>query len=545
MNKDRKDILNLTEQPQLFQDYLKDFSKVSDFFVWHPQEDLEKCAQARLWEYPFRDKMTKILREQNETWNAGPSTMKNINKLGNTKTLAVVTGQQAGIFGGPLYTIYKIIQCIKTVAFLEKRYQGLSCVPVFWMEVGDSDYREINHIHLLTLKNELIQLSLPDDSEDKRSVYLRALPEEVLQIHERLISEFPQNDFRDEILNNLKSVYAPGKNLADAFAEWIHIVLKEYGVIIFNPTVSQVAELCQPLLAKALSNWHQINTIFETRSQELQNRGYHNQISLDSQQTLLFYRDEHDRRCRIDGAEKGAFILKGSEGTNEVPGKFLHEEINQSTARFTPNVAFRPIVQDYILPSLIYIGGPAEISYAAQLSSLYAFFEVTPAVFHPRIRATLIEEKIDRSAEKLNLQFTDLFIQRKNILDYKLNQMRDKGIDNAFNSLQAHIENEMKKIGELLIKIDPTLEVLVGKTRQNMQDSLDRLDGKVRDAYQRRMQTEINQLNKVLVNLFPDDKFQERIFNITQYLVKYGPEFIPNLFSALDVENWDHQLIYL
>jgi len=535
----------LNEQPLLFEHYLRDFSKVSEFFVWHPEKDLENCTKMRLSEYRHRDKIVEILREQNTAWNASPHTFKNIDKLTDSKTLAVVTGQQAGIFGGPLYTVYKIIQCIKTAELVEKKYKVQKCVPVFWMEVGDNDFREINHFHILTLKNELMLLSLSEDSEDQRSVYLRSLTENILQIYERLSVEFPQNEFRDNVLDQLKRMYAPGKNLADAFAELIHTILKDYGVIIINPTEPEVAELSRPLFIKALKEWRQLNKLFEDQNQKLIERGYHTQISLDSQQTLLFFRDDQDKRCRLDGGNTGDFFLKGSQNTANITENYLSEEMNQSVDKFTPNVAFRPIVQDYILPSVIYIGGPAEISYAAQLSPLYEYFNVTPAIFHPRIRATLIEEKIERSVEKLDLKLVDFFIQRNKIVHYKIDQNKDQKINNAFHSVEKHLQVEMKKMKELLIKIDPTLNSLIDKTWQNIWDSLNRLQNKVDEAYQRRMQTEINQLNKVLVNLFPDDKFQERVLNVIQYLVKYGPEFMSKLYATLDVENWDHQIIHL
>ncbi|UCF65325.1 MAG: bacillithiol biosynthesis cysteine-adding enzyme BshC [bacterium] len=545
MDRYKSQSLILNEQPLLFEHYLRDFSKVSEYFVWHPEKDLEKCARIRLTEYQNREKIVDILRIQNSAWKASPQTLKNIDKLMDPGTLAVVTGQQAGIFGGPLYTVYKIIQCIKTAEYVEKRYKGQKCVPVFWMEVGDSDFREINHINILNLKNELMRFSLSEDSEDQRSVYLRSLSTDLLQIYEHLAAEFPQNDFRDNILEQLKNIYAPGKNLADAFADWIHSILKNYGVIIINPTEPEVAKLSHPLLTKALKGWRQLNKLFEDQNRKLTMRGYHTQISLDPQQTLLFYRAEQDRRCRLDGEENHDFILKGSQKTAKITENFLAEEMKQSADKFTPNVAFRPIVQDYLLPSIIYIGGPAEISYAAQLLPLYEYFNVTPAVFHPRIRATLIEEKVDRSVEKLGLKLADFFKQRNKIIDYQIDQNKDQKIDDSFHVVEMHLQEEMQTLKELLIKIDPTLNTLIDKTGQSMRDSLNRLQNKVGQAYQRKMQIEINQMNKVLVNLFPDDKFQERVLNIVQYLVKYGPEFIPKLYETLDHENWDHQLIYL
>ena len=534
----------LEEEPPLFASYLTDFAAVSKFYSWHPWDDLEICAKNRLSEYVNRERIVDILRRQNKRWHAPELTLNNIDKLADKKTLAVVTGQQAGIFGGPLYTIFKILQCVKTAKFVESKFPGLQCVPVFWMEVGDNDFPEINHIKILNMANELIRLSLPDQPQDRRSVYLRLISNEVTNIFETLSTEFPPNDFRDDLLVNLEKIYLAGKNFADSFAEWIHFVLKDFGVIILNPTDRKVMELTKPFLIKSLKQWRELYNNFYNHSQVLIKQGYHNQITLDSHQTLLFFKDDQDNRCRVDTKDDG-FILKGSQNSGVLPLSYLTDKIEHSPDRFTPNVAFRPILQDYILPGLIYIAGPAEICYAAQLRLLYEFFGVTSAIFHPRNRLTLVEAKVHKIIEKLGFTIEDFFRFRQGLVDIQIREKSDQKIEQAFKSSQTNIRKEMDKLKEILIEIDPTLETLAGKTTQNFADLILKLRNKVDQAYERKMQTEINQLKKVLANLFPDDKFQERVLNIIQYLSRYGPDFIPKLYEAMNIENWDHQLIKL
>jgi bacillithiol biosynthesis cysteine-adding enzyme BshC len=540
----KKDTIMIEERPRLFASYLNDFQAVSQFYKWHPWEDFELCAERRLSEYVNRDNIGDILQQQNKKWHASELTFDNIKKLSDKKTLAVVTGQQAGIFGGPLYTIYKILQCVKTAKFIESKFSGLQCVPVFWMEVGDSDFQEINHIQILNMTNEVIRLSLTEQLGDRRSVYLRTVPDEVTQIFESLSTEFPPNEFRDDVLEGIKKIYGIGRNLADAFAIWIQFLLKDFGVIILNPTDKKVMELTKPLLTKSLQQWRELSNIFSDHSQALIAQGFHNQISLDNDQTLLFFQDDQVNRCRVDSKDD-KFILKGSQNRDTLAKTYLMDKIEQFPERFSPNVAFRPILQDYILPSLVYIGGPSEICYAAQLLPLYENFEVTSPIFHPRIRTTLVETKIHKVMNKLGLNIEVFFQSRQNLIENQIREKSDQRIDQAFQSTQNHIQEEMDKLKKIVVELDTSLENLTGKTAQNFVDLLLKFRNKVDQASERKLQTEINQIRKVLVNLFPDDKFQERVFNILQYLTRYGPDFVPVLYEAMDLENWDHQLIHL
>ncbi len=361
-----KTSLTLPESPPLFADYLYAFPKVKDFFRWDPEQNREECFTERLRHYQFREEISKILLSQNRQWNASEKVIRDIEKFRDPKTIAVVTGQQVGLFGGPLYTIYKIGTAVKLAEEFNERYPSWHFVPLFWMEVGDSDYEEINHIHLIDAGNQLLRLSLSGSAEDHRSIYQRSIPKEIKDLHQQLIPLYPANEFRDAILKKAADSYSPGKKFPAAFAEWIHFVLGENGIPLICPADKTLARLAQPLFRKALEDGPRLLSLFSTVNRQLSGANYHAQIQLNENQTLLFYEAEDGSRSRIDLAG-GDFVIRSPQRDRQISASELFTLLSKHPERFTPNVALRPLMQDWLLPTGVYVAGPAEISYAAQL----------------------------------------------------------------------------------------------------------------------------------------------------------------------------------
>lgn len=540
----KKRSLKLSESPSLFADYLYAFERVKPFFRWDPHQDLSVCFTERLHHYQFRKEISDILFAQNQPLNPSPRVLHYIEKLRDPKTIAIVTGQQVGLLSGPLYTIYKILTTLKLVEEFTRRYPSWNFVPLFWMEVGDSDYGEINHIHLVDQKNELQRLSLPDSAGDHRSIYQREVPLAINDLFQHIPHLFPPNEFRDTILKKAAECYSPGKRFHIAFAEWITHLLGENGIPIVNPADGALAQLAKPLFHMSVQNCRRVQEIFSNVNQQLLAKNYHTQIILDDNQTLLFYEADDGSRSRINISDNH-FVIQSPKNELKILYDDLYTLLSEQAGRFTPNVALRPLMQDWLLPTGVYVAGPAEISYAAQLNPLYENFQLVPPVFYPRIRVTLIESKIDKVIEKFHIDFIKLFQQRDQWLKQKIQQQTDQQFGRVFQDSGQIIQREMLKIKNNLLELDKTLEATVNKTTVHISELLAKLRQKADEAYQRKMATDINQFNKVLINLFPNGNYQERVLNILQYLIKYGPAVITELSDSIDINDWNHQLIFL
>jgi bacillithiol biosynthesis cysteine-adding enzyme BshC len=533
----------IRETAPLFNDYLYNFQKVENFYRWHPYQELNQCFTERQSAYTLRKEVLPIISQQNRSWNASRETMDNIKKLSRENTMAVVTGQQAGILGGPLYTVYKILHIVKLATVYEKDYPDFNFVPVFWMEVGDNDYKEINHINFLNFQNEIVRLGLPENNDDGRSIYLREIPDEINDLLAAAEKLFPENEFRDQLLAEMKEIYSPGKSFADAFASWLHVLFGDFGIIVIQPTAPEVAALSVPLLKKAVSDQASFQEKIQKNQMELNKAGYTPQVIVNPRQTLLFYRLNNEKRARLDFKDQHFIAADASSETAFSP-QSLRDEINKNPERFTPNVLFRPVVQDWLLPTAVYVGGPGEISYAAQLHYIYEIFGVTTPGFIPRARLTLVEDKVRKVIEKMPIDILEIFQNPDELIENHVKNQSDPRIQNSMSEIKIKLNDMLAELGDILAETDPTLESTVQKTTKNIADLLSRLEGKAISASERKMQTEVNQIKKVQMNLLPDKFPQERVLNIYQYLFKYGTEIIRKIYAVLQPEARDHQIIY-
>ena len=539
-----KKSISINESPLLFSDYLYDFEKVSSFFSWHPEKDLKVCLEKRLQNYQLRKEMPEILIRQNRHFKNSDKIIQTLEKLKAANAVAVVTGQQVGLYGGPLYTIYKIITVLKLVDQLTEQYPEWQFVPLFWMEVGDSDYQEINHLYLINQLNELVRLGLPEIPDNYQSISRRKIPAEITLLQEQLGQLFPANDFRDAVLQNSQEIYAPGKFFHTTFAEWIQYLLADSGVPVIFPADKALAELAQPIYRNALLNRQSIQQQFSNTNRQLEHRKYHTQIQLDGEQTLLFYEADDGSRSRIDG-ENQDYLIKYPQVKQKISSADLFKKLSQQPERFTPNVALRPVIQDWLLPTVIYVAGPGEISYAAQLKPLYENLQVIPPIFYPRVRISLIEAKIKKVIAKFNVNLSEIFEFRDGWLQQKIQHQTDAQFKKIFQDTGIIIQDEMLKLQESLSRLDPTLDPNVQKTAANMLELLDKLRQKTDEAYLRKMNSDFSQFDKLLTNLFPQGNFQERTVNILQYVIKYGPDLIKKLYDSVDINDKNHQLIFL
>jgi bacillithiol biosynthesis cysteine-adding enzyme BshC len=536
--------IKLNEEPKLFEDYLYNFEKISPFFKWHPLNDWSACIEERLSNYSLRQEIAEILYHQNQRWNASNKTFSYIDKLKAPNAVAIVTGQQAGIFGGPLYTIYKILSVIKLVEYIQKKFDEWLFVPIFWMEVGDNDYREINHFYFFTVNNELERLSLSELPDDYRSVALRKIPSEITEIHKRLYEISFPSEFRDQIIDNLKRIYAEGKSFTIAFAELLHHLFGNYGLIVMDPTEEKVARLAKPLYFTVLQKSEKINNLFERHSGHLMDRGYHSQITLEPGQSLLFIENEDKARSKIilDG-DKG--IIQNPQKKTQIFRNDLFELLSQSPDKFTPNVVLRPVLQDFLLPTAAYIGGPSEISYAAQLQPIYQLLKVVEPIFYPRTRITVVENKIQKIINKFELDFPKILAFRERFIDEFLSAHTDQKVQKSFKLAEQHIEKAIDGLRSVLLQIDRTLDSSIAKTEKSMIDFLAKLKYRAEQFNKKKLETEIDQINKIILNLFPESEYQERILNSFYFQIKYGPELIDKIYHTMDVLKWDHQLILM
>ncbi|MBN1223130.1 MAG: bacillithiol biosynthesis cysteine-adding enzyme BshC [Candidatus Aminicenantes bacterium] len=531
---------DLPRTSHLYQDYVYRYPKVGEFFNgnFRDPKAFQRLTEEVMSRPLPREELVTILREQNQRFGCGSETLRNIETLARNDGCAVVTGQQVGLFSGPLYTIYKSLTAIKLSEYLNQCCPGCF-VPVFWLASDDHDFAEIDHVDLLTQNNEIEKVLCPAGPS------LRKLPaSKILLLPEirdciRHLQELTHDsEFKQDILARLGEAYKPGRSFADAFAIWMTYLFKSYGLIFIDAAHEGLKNLGKNVFHCEIAGDSPSTRTALEASNRLYTAGYDTQIPLHEDVLNLFFAEEERRTIQVKGS---GFALK--EPYREYKKGDLLDILEQSPHAFSPNVLLRPLYQDALLPTVAYVGGPSEIAYFAQMKGVYASFELPMPVIYPRKSVTLLERKIGKLCDSFGLRIQDIWVRGDRIIsDTVRKQIPDailKGIQNAADNLKKNFDMLMQD----LVDLDPTLEKSAMSSFGKAERQLKLLEAKVLQALKKRNSVVTRQLHKVKNSLYPKDRLQERVFNITPFLIKYGHSLIDNLNERIDIGNYDHQVI--
>lgn len=537
--------INFSDIPghqNLFLDYLYEFPNVEKFYKYNFREEesfAHNLSRHKNRSAEFSASISSIIRSQYGEEAISKKTDVNINLLASGKTVAIVTGQQLGIFGGPLYTFYKTITAVKLAAQLKEKYEEYNFVPVFWMEGDDHDFAEITSLKVFGKDNELKEFKYNDDEEpdfNRGSVGQLKLNQNIDTLIDDLFSEMRETEFSSEMKTKLKLAYYEDRKINSAFRKLMFELFDEFGLVIFNPQDHKVKEKLIPIFAKEINDFRKHTDEVLLRSAELEDL-YHAQVKI--RPVNLFYHEE-GKRFSIEPDEEN-FKLKGKR--KMFTKDELIEEVKSNPEKFSPNVLLRPICQDFLLPTSVYVGGPSEISYFAQVLPLYPHFDIPEPILYPRISATIVEKNLSSLLDKFELQFTDIFTEEKNLTEKIVNKSSEHNLTETFNKAGSEIELIISGLKEKLMGIDKTLLPLVEKTNGRILQSLDHLKTKAEKADERNYETDIRQMKRLRNNLYPESNLQEREINFIYFVNKYGMDLLKWVFSELTLNKYEHQVV--
>ena len=540
--------INFKEIPgntKLFLDYLYDFEKLKGFYKYNFRDKEQFIAKFKqLSESPkeFRNELSTIINNQYKSFDPSSKTLKNISLLKNKETVAVVTGQQLGILGGPLYTFYKIITAIKLCSHLSERYDNYHFVPVFWLEGDDHDFEEVRSINVLNDNNELIKISYNDEAteeeQNRGSIGHLKLKESIGQFLKDYENQLRNTEFKNPIMENLKSFYTEEKTFKEPFKELLFWLFDQYGLVIFDPQDVKVKELLKPVFKKEINDFRNHTEKLVNISASLEEL-YHAQVKI--RPINLFYNYDEGRYV-IEPIEN-EFRLKGKRK------KFTLEElinlIEIEPEKFSPNVLLRPICQDFLFPTGFYIGGPSEVAYFAQILPLYEFYDIDPAIIYPRSSVTILEKTLKSVLEKYGLSVKDIFTDPNKLKNQIINNVSDKNLEEIFKETKNQIDLAFDNLKEKLFELDKTMGDVTSKYRLKVLGYIDELKGKAAETQKKRYEITLRQIDKASANLFPEMNLQERELSFFHYANKYGVDVLKKIFEELAINKFEHQVIEL
>ena len=514
----RQDLIPGTSR--LYADYLYHFNQVSAFYPGGLPDAESVISAARALDFPAsrRAQLVAALAEQN------PDSAAALAKLALPGTNAVVTGQQVGLFSGPAYTLFKALTAVKLAAHLES--QGVAAVPIFWLASEDHDLAEVDHAWMFNQACVPTKISYTNAVTSGGPVGEVKLLDVPLQELKQVLDGLP---FAEQVVARIAAAYKDGATLAGAFAAFLRDLLSGFGILFLDPLMPAIRQLATPFLAHAATHVPELVTALRQRSTELEKAGYHAQVHVDSDASLLFL---------LKGGKRPPLRWTG--------GKLVSREgevnVNEPGVQLSPNALLRPVMQDYLLPTAAYVGGPAEIAYFAQGSVIYEKLLGRMPVIYPRNSFTLLDERASKLMARNQLKLLDLLDHPEAVSS----RIASRLVPDDLNSKFAHMQNEaatMLAAMQLdLQTFDPTLEAAARKSAAKINYQLEKLRAKTaRETLRRDEKASADSL--YLMNLvYPHKHFQERFYSIIPFLAKYGWDLPQRIYEETQLGCLDHML---
>ena len=521
---------------RLFLDLVAYTPQVQSFYPRSPYflEWLKDEAGRISYEASRRERVTQILEHQNRSWNASEKTLANLDRLRKGAS-AIVTGQQVGLFGGPTFSLYKALSAVKLAS--EATAAGIDAVPVFWLATYDHDLAEVNHISLPAADGTLAVLTTPSKDVPGAPVSSVRFGDEINPVVEEAATLLGHT----EASQVLRDCYRPGESLGTAFARLYAHIFADWGVILLDPSDPEFDRVAQPIYRAAIERADELAASLLDRGQKLEAAGYHQQVKVTDSSVLLFTTRQGARTPISRRATE--FVIDGEAAAEKVSQSQLLAVVDSHPERFSPNVLLRPIMQDFLLPTLAYTGGSAEAAYFAQAGVVYEALlgRVTPIL--PRFSATIVEPKAQRLLEKHELTITDVFegpeVLRQRIAAKQL----PRDLQAAFEAAKKAFEENFSVVKSELAKLDKTLVDAAETCHSKMQHQLEKL-------YAQAVRVEV--LKGELVSrhaetlsqaLYPNKGLQERTLGGIYFLARYGQELLHQLYDTINSSCYDHQII--
>ena len=526
---------------RLFTDYLYNFSRVSEFYAYPPFEDdsFLKAARAIQYEAETRRQVVAVLREQNQSLSASDKTRENLSKLEDPACVAVVTGNQPGLFSGPAFTIYKGLSAIKTAEHLSSR--GLLAVPVFWVATEDHDLAEVNHCFVQDRAGNPQRLSYTAEAPVEGSpVGAIPLTDEILPLLETLRAMLPDSASGEELLATVAECYQPGKNFGTAFGQMISRLFAEFGMVLLDPMDSRLHNLCAGIFQTAIDSAPAILSDLIARNQRLAAAGYHHQVHVSDSSSLLFVVVDGQRRAlRL---RDGRFVT--AQGDSYSPQE-LRMQLERHPETLSANVLLRPIMQDALLPTVAYVGGPSELAYMAQAGAVYHRILGRMPVMLPRASITILDGVSHKLLSKYGLTLVDVLSGKQALRDRMAARLLPSDLSESFRKATVHLDADLHAIQASLANLDRTLVDAAAHSASKMHYQLSTLEHKAATAVQHRTDQIERDALRLENNLFPAKTQQERLYSGISLLSQYGQGFLHELYEHIPRYASQHQLMEL
>lgn len=517
----------------LFRDYLYNFTDVAEFYAHAPTlESVSEVARGLRFPQDRRQAIVEALRKTNG--DAGADVRDSLDRLSDPDAVVVATGQQVGLFGGPAFSVYKALAAAKWCDRL--REQGIPAVPVFWLATEDHDIEEVDHAWLA---------GWDEPPERIRAQYTHPHENPVGGAE---ISAIPFGDVRElwrkyphgeKTARELEQHYGGAATFRSGFASLMRDLLSGRGVVFLDPMQPEIRALAAPLISRAIGDVGVLNERLRLRSEALQERGYHAQVHV-TPATCPFFTFEGGRRTAVKRSG-GQFRI----GREPREAEQLLQRVSTRPDDFSPNALLRPVMQDFLLPTAAYIGGPAEIAYLAQSGVLYEHLLDRSPVFVPRASFTVLGSRASKVMQRYQLGLTDCLRPAADLRRHIAARLVPEALGDQVSAAKRGVEAALAPLAPEVGGFDPTLERSVRATETKIRSQLEKLHGKVARQMLRRDEQATRDTEYIQHWVYPRRTMQERVYSAATFLARWGTPFLDDVYAKIEPTCPDHQILHM
>lgn len=523
---------------RLAADYAFDFAKVAEFYAGDPASSSAWADTiTRSQSFGRQPAATaRLIAAQQAQRNAPAAARESAARLADPATRVVITGQQAGLFGGPLFTLLKAITTMKLAKQVEREHH-VPVVPVFWIDAEDHDWPEVSGCTVLDDEYAPATVRLADlPGAGSLPIARLTLTDAINTAINDLDTALPVTEFKNEITTAIRDAYAAGRSMASSFGIWMEHVLGPHGLVVYDSSDPAAKALARDVFVKELSQPGETARLAARAGERLVAKGYHAQATLADGTICVFHLNDERASIKIEGD-------RAEIGDQAMPVAQLKDEAQSKPEHFSPNVLLRPLVQDTVFPTICYVAGPNELAYLGQLKDVYAHFGLPMPLMYQRATATLAESATLRFLSKYDLPLLTLRTPDESALNQLLESQLPPTVEQALTSVASLIDERMSAVASAVPQIDPTLEGAVKSTLGKMQHEVQTLHNKVIQAAKRRDETLRRQFQRAQALTFPHGHPQEREVGFVWFLNRYGPVLVERLMDELPLAMGHHHVL--
>lgn len=519
-------------------DYAWDYAKLERFYAGNPatpQAWADAIARTRAHARP-RAGVAAVIEAQQQRRGAPQAALAAGAQLRDAETVAVVTGQQAGLFGGPLFTVLKALTAVRLAERVRLEH-GVPAVAVFWVDAEDHDWQEVRTAHLLDADMAVRSVTLADlpgcHTEPVGRLQLDASVDAALAELEALL---PPSDSTADVLASLRRAYRAGVSMADAFARFLEDLLGPRGLVVYDASDPAAKPFVADLFAREVELGGATSARAAEAGAALESLGYHAQVAAQADGLALF---------SLAGGRQSIKVAGDScrVGDRDEPASVLRERARQHPEAFGPNVLLRPLVQDTLFPTICYVAGPSELAYLGQLRGVYATFGIPMPLVYQRATATLLDSNATRFLARHDLPLWALRAQDESVLNELLAAALPPSVEASLQDAAQAIETRMTVLAAEVTQIDATLEGATRSALGRMQDDIKKLHAKIIQAAKRKDETLRRQFRHARAQAYPAGHAQERELSAVYFLNKYGPTLVDRLCDEVPLGMGTHWVL--